>query len=105
MQYVNYVTHPESVMHMLAEYSYAKSIWRALQSWIGVDLQHPPGNNYRRFQTWWNSMVQTQVHGKKERCRRVFDNRAMQANHLLSVIKDDVHQWNLAWRSSVDQVE
>jgi hypothetical protein len=49
-------------------------------------------------------MVQTQVHGKKERCRRVFDNRAMQANHL-TVIKDDVHQWNLAWRSSVDQAE
>jgi hypothetical protein len=96
-------------MHMLAECSYAKSIWRALQSWIGVDLQQPPGNNYRRFQTWWNSMVQTQVHGKqekerrmqkvvytvwniwKERCRRVFDNRKMQANHLLAVIKDDVH--------------
>jgi hypothetical protein len=59
-------------------------------------------------------MVHTQAHGKEEkaqrlqrvvytvwniwneRCRWVFDNRAMQASQLLQAIKDDVNYWNLA---------
>jgi hypothetical protein len=39
------------------------------------------------------------------KCRRVFDNRAMQAGLLQEVIKGDVQQWELAWRSSPDQAE
>jgi hypothetical protein len=35
----------------------------------------------------------------KERCRRVYDKRALTADHLLSKIMADVQQWFLAWRS------
>jgi hypothetical protein len=41
----------------------------------------------------------------KERCRRVFGNRAMIANQLTDVIKEDVQLWNRAWSRSADQVE
>jgi hypothetical protein len=42
----------------------------------------------------------------KERCRKVFDNRAMQAHHLLQeLINDDVKQWFLAWKSSAELTE
>jgi hypothetical protein len=37
----------------------------------------------------------------KERCRRVFDNRAMSADQLIHAIKDDVTQWQIAWSSLV----
>jgi hypothetical protein len=65
-------------------------------------------------------MVHTQVSGEqrlqkviyiiwniwKERCRKVFDNRAMQAHHLLQeLINDDVKQWFLAWKSSAELTE
>jgi hypothetical protein len=109
-------THPESVMHMLAECSYSRSVWHSLQSWVGVDVQPPPTCSYRRLKKWWNSMVGKQVRGQgnkearlqrviyvvwKERCRRKFDNRAMQPSALQEVIKGDVQQWQIAWSRAV----
>jgi hypothetical protein len=41
----------------------------------------------------------------KERCRRVFDNRAMPVNQLLSIIKEDVRLWRIAWRRSPGVIE
>jgi hypothetical protein len=87
-------------MHLLVECTYSQSIWKGLQPWVGVGFQQPPVSNYRRLKTWRLSMVNTQVSGEldrerrlqkviyiiwniwNERCRRVFDNRAMQADLL-----------------------
>jgi hypothetical protein len=89
--------------------------------WVGVDLQPPPVSNYRRLKLWWSSMIQERVQGNeqlqkrlqkviyivwniwKERCRRVFDNRAMPPN--MSIIKEDVRQWHIAWHSASPALE
>jgi hypothetical protein len=36
----------------------------------------------------------------KERCRRVFDNKALMETQLQELIKEDVAQWDIAWRQS-----
>jgi hypothetical protein len=87
---------------------YSKMVWRGLQNWIGTTLHTPPTNNYRKLKTWWNNMMDTQDRAQKviyttwniwkERCRRVFDNKAMTESQLQNVIKNDVDQWRIAWR-------
>jgi hypothetical protein len=34
------------------------------------------------------------------RCRRIFDNRAMESSALQEVIKGDVQQWQIAWSTT-----
>jgi hypothetical protein len=36
----------------------------------------------------------------KERCRRIFDYRAMDSAALQEVIKGDVQQWQIAWNTT-----
>jgi hypothetical protein len=109
-------TQPESVLHMITQCSYSRSVWMALASWMGTDLKDPPATNYRRFQSWWRTMISSgtqgtdEVHSRlqklictvwnlwKERCRRVFDNRAVEPAVLATnAIQSDVQQWRLAW--------
>jgi hypothetical protein len=38
----------------------------------------------------------------KERCRHVFDNKAMTPAQLMSIIREDVLQWHIAWRGEAE---
>jgi hypothetical protein len=39
----------------------------------------------------------------KERCRKVFDMKALPPSELQASIKADVRSWQLVWRPLVDQ--
>jgi hypothetical protein len=77
---------------------------------MGTDLKDPPAANYRRFQSWWRTMLSSGTQGIdevqsrlqkliytvwnlwKERCRRVFNNRAVQPIVNANAIQLDVQQ-------------
>jgi hypothetical protein len=106
-------TQPESAFHILAQCSFTRQIWVQLADWIGITLQTPQQANYRRLKGWWHSMIQTGANEAKEReqkfiytiwniwkerCRRMYDNRAMTQIQLQSTIQLDVAQYAMAWR-------
>jgi hypothetical protein len=41
--------------------------------------------------------IYTVWHLWKERCRRIFDNKALQPNVLATAVKLDVQQWSPVW--------
>jgi hypothetical protein len=102
---------PESCIHIIAQCAYSKSVWAAFSSWFGVPLQEPPTNNFIRIKTWWRNMLQVKAssvrdeqermqkliytvwHLWKERCRCVFDNKAMAQGDLPPLIKQDTQLW------------
>jgi hypothetical protein len=59
-------TQPESALHMIAQFSYSRSVWLTLSSWMGTDLHAPPSTNFRRFQSWWSAMLSSGIHGTAE---------------------------------------
>jgi hypothetical protein len=74
---------------------------------VGIALQAPPRNGYRRFKSWWNSVLIAHPLGAqeraqkviymtwniwKERCWRVFDNKGMTEGQLQALIRQDVEQ-------------
>jgi hypothetical protein len=99
-------TNQESALHLVAECSYAEMVWRSLASWIGVRFRPPPSCTYRRLRTWWDSMLTEDLPGTtdahtrlqkmiyviwniwKERCRRVYDNKAMPSSLLQAATKE-----------------
>jgi hypothetical protein len=106
-------THQESALHMLARCPYSRVVWQGLQQWIGSNILQPPRSSYRRFKSWWNSMMRWNEPGKaasvqkvvytawnlwKERCRHVFDNKGRAATNLQGLIVHDVAQWCTTWR-------
>jgi hypothetical protein len=109
---------PEPILHMVAKCSYSRSVWRILSSWLGTDLQDIPAARFQRLQAWWRGMLASGNNGNqdlehaqarlqkliyivwhiwKERCRGVFDNKAVQPEALANSIKLDVQQWCVAW--------
>jgi hypothetical protein len=101
---------PESALHMVAVCPYSLVVWRGLEQWIGRTHQPPPSRNFTRLKSWWEAwttgvnrdllqkVVYTMWNLWKERCRRVFQNKAMTSDQLMQQIKNDVLQWNVAWR-------
>jgi hypothetical protein len=95
--------------------TYSQSVWRALGNWIGVNIGAPPSLDFDRLKAWWRSSLQEGNPDKaettarlqkmiyacwniwKERCRRLYDNKALPASALQQAIKFDVHQWLIAW--------
>jgi hypothetical protein len=88
---------PESALHILAKCPYSRVVWAGLSAWLGFNLQPSPMHSYHRIRSWWNDMIQQGGQGPrsawtasekiiytawnlwKERCRRVFDNIAVDA--------------------------
>jgi hypothetical protein len=110
--------HKESALHMVALCPYSKLVWRRISGWLGTTLQAPSALHYRKFKSWWMSMMQTKPHDWedrarkviytiwtiwKERCHRDFDNKALTDFQLQERIKADVSQWVLAWSSRGEQ--
>jgi cyclopropane fatty-acyl-phospholipid synthase-like methyltransferase len=105
---------------MLAECSYSVAVWEGLKDWLGMTLHQPPNDTYRTFKTWWHNILNPHAPGakeraqrviytmwntRKERCRRVFENKGLSAAQLQVLIRQDVEQWNgAAWcqASSLD---
>jgi hypothetical protein len=105
-------TYPENVMHMMLLCPFAASVWQGLKNWIGTQSPALPVSDYRKLKTRWASWYMTEdsqaVTQKvlytmwnqwKERCRRVFDNKAMSASQLQQEIKNDVRLWTIARRT------
>jgi hypothetical protein len=42
---------PESLLHMVAQFSYSKIVWFILSNWLGTDLQNTPTTHFRCLQT------------------------------------------------------
>jgi hypothetical protein len=92
---------------MMANCSYAKSVWQQVELWSGEQQlkQHLP---ISKLIEWWTKLnpgdrrsgnpqnlratiiVYTAWNLWKERCRRVFDNKAQNEQNLVAVIKADV---------------
>jgi hypothetical protein len=105
----------ETAIHLLAQCAYSKAIWTELAEWSRLQCQSVPHHNYRRLKTWWRAMAMQGDQGNqdkqsklqkllyiawniwKERCRRIYDHKALPPNSLTSAIKSDVHQWHIAW--------
>jgi hypothetical protein len=90
-------TQPESVIHMLSECLYLISVWRFAKKNIGMAGAGASGDD--QMKTRLQKMIYIVWNIWKERCRRVFDLRAMAANLIQSSIRTDVQQWRIAWRS------
>jgi hypothetical protein len=82
---------------LMVQCPFSESIWRSLESQIGVGFQPLPSCLYRRLKTWWSNMLSEgrpeQMEAKirlqkmiyvawniwKERCQCVYDNKALTA--------------------------
>jgi hypothetical protein len=59
-------TKPESALHIMTQCSFSKQIWTQLAPWIGITMQPPPRNSYRRLQEWWTSTITAGTNGPKD---------------------------------------
>jgi hypothetical protein len=90
-----------------------------LATWMGITVQPPPSNTYRRLQEWWTNTIALGTADKqtteqriiyaawniwKERCRRIYDNKAMSVNQLICTIKSDTDIYQVAWRQMLSAV-
>jgi hypothetical protein len=60
---------PESLLHMVAQCSYSKTVWFILSNWLGTDLQNTPTTLFRHLQTWWRAMLTSGNNGKLDSTR------------------------------------
>ncbi|KAF8727899.1 hypothetical protein HU200_018467 [Digitaria exilis] len=90
---------------MMVTSSYSVQVWNSFAS-MGITPQQLPPNTYKSFKRWWTSMIgpannqaareteQTVIYIAwniwKERCRRVFDNKAMMAPQMVALIQLDI---------------
>jgi hypothetical protein len=109
-RYVSSATHNESAAHMLLSCPYSRAAWQELKEWSVLEPLQP----YDRLKTWWNQMLSARRTDRtaaknratkfiyttwniwKERCHRVFENKACMTHQLTQIIKDDVAQWHRA---------
>ena len=105
----------ETTLHMVANCSYAKEVWRILAqraSITFVQISTPLSN----VKDWWEHLNkatgldfvhlrQVLTYGTwniwKERCRRVFENKAILADQLAQVILQDVAAYRQAHANPV----
>ncbi|CAN6230203.1 unnamed protein product [Urochloa humidicola] len=104
-------TTAESTLHMVAGCSFSSEVWSRMEQWSQFTL---PPNRPRRLWAWWINLVQsvrptTDQHLQvliytvwniwKERCRRVFQRKAMTPEQLEAVIRADVRAYQEAKNS------
>jgi hypothetical protein len=90
----------ESILHMIATCSFSKSVWTKIAMDYSLQPLQDPG--HMTLRSWWQSWVdrgraESNKHLQvliytvwnlwKERCRRVFDNKAMSQVQLTAIIK------------------
>jgi hypothetical protein len=63
-------TKPETALHIMAQCSFSRQIWTQLAPWIGITMQPPPRNNYRRLQACWTSIITIGPNEPKDREKR-----------------------------------
>ncbi|CAM0146855.1 unnamed protein product [Urochloa decumbens] len=98
---------------MIVNCSFVKSIWHR----ISLDFNLPQLHQrlaFRNIRTWWHTVTTTPsaitkaqlqaiIYSAwniwKERCRRVFDNKAITANQLIDLINQDVAAYKAARES------
>jgi hypothetical protein len=61
----------ESAVHMAITCTYSRTIWAELAAWLGVNLLPLPHSSYRRFKSWWRSMLAVGNPDQQERLRRL----------------------------------
>jgi hypothetical protein len=108
----------ESAVHMAITCTYSRTIWAELAAWLGVNLLPLPHSSYRRFKSWWSMlaagnpdqqerlrrlqrMIAIIWHIWKERCRRVYNNKAKPGAVISGAIQDEVRQWSIAWHQAL----
>nr|TKW00067.1 hypothetical protein SEVIR_8G084500v2 [Setaria viridis] len=99
----------EKTLHMIAKCSYARQVWRIMAQWNNFQLQAL--TNVHRLLNWWELMIsagtasreeqiQTMIYTAwniwKERCRRVFDNKALSLTDFSAVIRNDIAMYKQA---------
>ncbi|CAL4911193.1 unnamed protein product [Urochloa decumbens] len=95
-------TTPESTLHMMDQCSYSTAVWQKMAQW--TQFQLPQGNSMT-MRAWWNRLVRAGAQPNaqhlqviiytawnlcKERCRRVFQNKAMNIDQLESTTRNDI---------------
>ena len=97
-------TRNENASHLAANCSYSKSVWTHISQATGQQNLLAP---FTDLKTWWSSMLSDSLERNqivtytiwniwKERCRRVYDNKALTATHLTCLIQQDVAALRLA---------
>jgi hypothetical protein len=107
-------THNETHSHLPISCPFSQSVWQGLKEWLGAELLPLPAQRYRRFKTWWNRMLSSRGPGRattkdratkfiyaawniwKERCRCLFNNKALTASQLQQLTREDVALWQRA---------
>jgi len=102
----------ESILHMIATCSFSKSVWTKIAMDYSLQpLQDPGHMTLRSWRQSWvdrgraesNKHLQVLIYTVwnlwKERCRRVFDNKAMSQVQLTAIIKSDITNYSLAHRN------
>ena len=97
----------------MANCPYSKQVWQQVEDWSG-EQGLKQNQHSSRIKNWWTHLNTAQGHTAganpkraqivvytawnlwKERCRRVFDNKAMDVQHLLDSIKDDIQSLQFA---------
>ena len=106
-------TTAESHIHMFANCTYTTAVWQRIAQWS--DLQIPPQNAVS-MRRWWRSVTRAAAVNQdenmqviiytiwnvwKERCRRVFQNKAINYDQLVQITQQDI----IAYREADNVVE
>jgi hypothetical protein len=106
-------TNAETHLHMVAKCSYTKAVWQKIA--LEFNIQ-PPIQQSRTLRRWWRSVLRQSAADRdkhlqviiytvwnvwKERCRRIFQNIATNADQLAGLSKQDV----LAYRAANRTIE
>ena len=108
---------PETPTHLCKDYTFTKQVWFVLKSWFGLSFMDTISTNgslhsyWRKCQMkvdkphrkafdglmiyfWWNIW--------KERNRRTFQNKSLQAREVAFLCKEEVDQFQWATRPNVE---
>jgi len=97
-------TRNENASHLAANCSYSKSVWTHISQVAGQQYLLAPITDLK---TWWSSMISDSMERSpiitytiwsiwKEWCQRFYDNKAITAIHLASLVQQDVAVLRLA---------
>jgi hypothetical protein len=57
---------PESILHVVAQCSYSRTVWIILSRWLGTDLHNIPAAHLRRLQAWWRATLASGSNGNQD---------------------------------------
>ena len=102
-------THNENASHLAANCSYSHSVWAHISQVTGLQNLLAPITDLKG---WWSGLMSNSIERNqiitytiwniwKERCRRVYDNKAITSTQLTSLIQQGVAALRLARFSSL----